>query len=412
MTIGRSTSVDGALLGGTETVAFNATIPEGSLLYLVYAGHGFGAPPQAGTLTSVSDDVNGVWTIEHNSGNQNDGANHNWSGAAAVFTGSAAAPHGLNVTIVSTVGQSVASFVLTTFPGVARQSPLSFEIFDDTTASAGDGSITTPQTAPAFPGGLALTWLAGYSGGAIANPLTESVFGWTLLGSRAASDAAIAVAYRPATTTSDEQIKNTFGGYFVSATAAVTASIVIFDDSVINLYLRSDNRAIVITAGDKNPLPPQVDVTGLIVFSVPAAAWAAAYQPAFQDALSRNVDLAVFDDFTFADVAHILTPIEEDAVTLSGYLANGSPTASDTVTALKALITEAKVDKTPPGDPMWRAWADATGRLRLGQYIYADGPGRVSLAIPIGAWADGPGRVNLAIPTDAWADAAGRCSLI
>lgn len=414
MTVGFGNSQKGILLGGTETIQYVNTVSQGALLYIVVAGHGFGTPPQAGLVTSVSDDVNGAWTLDHNSGNQVDSGTHNYSGAAYYFANSRAnPPGGIRITVTSTVGQSPASYLVLTIPGAATGRPIAFETFNDALASDGSGNVVTPQTSPVYDGGTVVTWVAGYSGGAIPNTgLTLSTPSFRLLGSQAGSDATIAVAQTVVSPFAGTQPNATFGGFFSSVSSLVGGTIFVLDNSVTNLYLNPVNRAVV--AAFRDGQTPFIDVTGLLVMSVPTSLWVGVIQPAVTDAFNRFFDIAVADDFSFGDVTHILTQAETDVQTMSTYQGIGTPTLVDTVGAVDALI------RTPGGvnaARLWatgqtRNWADAAGRFRMGRVFWMDAPGRVRLAIPSPGTTDAHGRVDLAIPTDAWADAAGRVSFV
>ncbi len=260
------------LLGNAQ-LTFDAPVTAGSTLLLVHAGAGFGVPPQASVVSAVADDLNGPWTSIWNSGNQDDGASHNWALAAYVLVGSVAgAP---TVSLTASSGQNGATALLLELEAGSV----------DVLASAaqigadGSGRCVTPVLTSAT---QANDWvLAAIGGQAPQSPNAVQSSGWTVDGNVDASavmtgTAALLVAHRDAQTTAGEMPAGiTVGGYWPGAVGWAGLTLTLRGQGG-GTPQQLTPPALVVTAG----LRPAVASPGPVAASLPSLTALAGLRPA------------------------------------------------------------------------------------------------------------------------------------
>jgi hypothetical protein len=157
--------------GSLSPVATSPAVSAGDDLFAVFAGHGYDGT--AGTVTGVSDKVNGAWTSVEQSGDQSLNYNGNaWHASYSVFelVDSKAAPGGLTLTINGRTGQSGASGVVFDVRGVASVRASSFQSKINRPSST--------RTGPTLSGVPANDVVLGLWGGYSADETYTAPSGW------------------------------------------------------------------------------------------------------------------------------------------------------------------------------------------------------------------------------------------
>lgn len=210
---------------GNPALAFPNPVLPGNVLVAAHFGAGFGAPPQAGIASAVSDSVNGSWgPTRHASGNQADGANHNWELAWWLLGSTGAGTP--TVTFTATAGQNGSTVIIAELDA----GTLNVAGFADAITGDGSGDCTTPApSSPASAGDAVYALLGGYVPQSATAPVTA---GWTARqnsdsGGAATGTAAGMVCDRSVAAAGGELPQMTASGYFAGATgwAGITFTI-------------------------------------------------------------------------------------------------------------------------------------------------------------------------------------------
>jgi hypothetical protein len=146
--------------GTSFTITFTSAVAAGDFLYIILASADYFSSSK--TFTSVSDNVNGAWTILDNTGVLTSG-NVYVTGAFAYFANTAAAgANGLTITVngAGSTGANIEG-VAVDLVGAATSSPIVGHLASSYAPTA--DAFTTPSVSDTNSGDFVIGWVVGFT---------------------------------------------------------------------------------------------------------------------------------------------------------------------------------------------------------------------------------------------------------